>query len=479
MTDSFSEYVDGEAGKQNGGATQNENRAQSNATASPRRRNTPDHVRLPPNSPESEQGIIGCILQSPQDCLGECMEKLGDGGVVFYDLRNLTIYDACVGMHDRREPIDIITLQQKLKDDDMLEQVGGIPYLNQCVDAVPSAANLITYLDIIQEKYLFRKMIQTCTAAVGRVYEYQGEVDALMDEIERDVLAIRPGKRLGEADAKTLVNHALTELERLFAQAGAIGGLSTGLPDVDKLTDGLHAGEMIVVAAYPGVGKSALSANIAVINALAGHACAIFSLEMTPGQLMMRALCSEARLDTYAVRDNTVSEADMARLNIAAQRLRAAPIRIENCNGMTSGQLRAMARRLHQKEPLRLAVVDYLQLVSHPADNREQEVAAISKAVKSMAMELNIPVLALSQLNDEGRMRESRAIGQDADSVWKIELDGERQPKDQPVKLRVDKNRNGPTGTVNLMFRKTFTRFESRSKIQDADIPPPNYDYNK
>ena len=221
--------------------------------------------RLPPNAPDMERGVLGCVLLSPNECMGECLEKIrGDGKEVFYDLRHQTIFEALVEMYDAREAIDVITLQQRLKDRQLLEQVGGLAYLAQLQDAVPSAANLAYYLDIVREKFLLRKMIATCTDVVGRVYDYEGEVDALMDEVERDVLRISEARVQGAVlSTKELVGKAIGTIEHYFNRQGSLNGLATGFADLDRMTDGLHGSEMIVIAARPSMGKTSLAMNIA------------------------------------------------------------------------------------------------------------------------------------------------------------------------------------------------------------------------
>jgi replicative DNA helicase len=212
--------------------------------------------RLPPHSEEMERGVLGCILLSPNDCLGQCIEKLKAGPEVFYDLRHQTIYEALIAMYDKREPIDIIMLQQRLKDRGLLDQIGGIPYLNALQDSVPSAANLTYYLDIVEEKSLLRKMIHTCTDVVGRVYDYDGEVDALLDEVERDILRMSESRSGGTIEpVKSLVNKAIGLVENYFNRQGTLGGLATGFSDLDRMTDGMHGGEMIIIAARPSMGK--------------------------------------------------------------------------------------------------------------------------------------------------------------------------------------------------------------------------------
>src|SRR5947208_2645855 len=220
--------------------------------------------RLPPHSPEAEKGVLGCVLLSPNDCMAECIEKFKSGAEVFYDLRHQTIFSALAEMYDGREAIDIITLQQRLKNKQILEEVGGIPYLATLPDTVPSSANLSYYLDIVQEKYLLRKMIHTCTDVVSRVYDYEGEVDALMDEVERDILRISESRVQSHTNTiKELVKKAINTIEDFHQRQGMLTGVGTGFTDLDKMTSGLHPGEMIVIAARPSMGKTSLAMNIA------------------------------------------------------------------------------------------------------------------------------------------------------------------------------------------------------------------------
>jgi replicative DNA helicase len=220
--------------------------------------------RLPPHSIEAEQGVLGCILMSPQDCMSTVVEKITDRAQVFYDLRHQTIYTELLTMWDARTPIDLIVLMQRLKDGGKLEEIGGFSYLNELQDTVPSAANLIYYLDIVMEKDVLRRMISTCTDVVSRAYEHEGDVEMLLDTVERDVLALAESRHVtAQKSVKTLVQGAITLVEKYFERQGQINGLPTGFEDLDRLTDGLHAGEMIVLAARPSMGKTSLAMNIA------------------------------------------------------------------------------------------------------------------------------------------------------------------------------------------------------------------------
>jgi replicative DNA helicase len=457
--------------------------------------------RLPPNSAEpggAEQGVLGCCLLSPNECLGECVEKLKDAGhEVFYDLRHQTIYEMLAEMFNAREAIDIITVQQKLKDKQLLEQIGGISYLSQLQDAVPSAANLSYYLEIVREKFLLRKMIQTCTEVVGRVYDYEGEVDALMDEVERDVLRISESRAQSDVlTTKQLVSNAVQTIENFFNRKGTLTGLGTGFVDLDRMTDGLHGSEMIVIAARPSMGKTSLAMNVVEHVVLEQKLpAAVFSLEMSAEALILRMMCSIARVNLRSIREGFMSESDFPKLTSAAGRLANAKLFIDDSAGLSILQLRARARRLHQQHGVKLFVVDYLQLLHSTArrsqENRQQEISDISSGIKALAKELKVPVLVLSQLNrelerDKNRkprlsdLRESGAIEQDADLVGLLYKPNAGDDEDGaaaeeadglPVNLLIAKQRNGPTGDVNLTFLKPYTRFESAAKVSDEDVP--------
>jgi replicative DNA helicase len=451
--------------------------------------------RLPPHSMEAEQGVLGCVLISPHDCLGECVEKLKRGAEVFYDLRHQTLYNELVTMYDEKEPIDLITLPQRLKDKQQLEGVGGLAYVSSLPDAVPSAANLSYYLDIVREKYILRRMIHTCTDIVGRVYEHEGEVEALLDEVEREVLQIVESRETGTMiGVKELVHKAINTIEDYHQRQGVLTGLSTGFPDLDKMTTGLHGGEMIVLAARPSMGKTSLAMNIAEhVSVEQQIPVGVFSLEMTSESLILRMLCSRARVNLRNIREGFLAERDFPKLTGAAGKLSQAPLFIDDSSGLSILQLRAKARRMATQYGVKLFVVDYLQLLhstSRRADNRQQEIADISNGLKGLAKELDVPVIVLSQLNREfekdkdrkprlSDLRESGAIEQDADVVALLyraktgddEDGGGREEEAIAVNLLIAKQRNGPTGDVHLTFMQTYTRFESAAKVSADDVP--------
>lgn len=454
--------------------------------------------RLPPSSHEAEQGVLGCILLAPQESMGICIERFKQGSEVFYDLRHQQIYDLLAGMYDQKEAIDFITVQQRLKDQHQLEGIGGIAYLATLVDSVPSAANLGYYLNIVREKYLLRKMLQTCTGAIARVYEHEGEVDSLLDEVERDVLRISEDRVEGTSRTiKDLVHKAINTIEEFHQRQGMLTGISTGFADFDKMTSGMHGGEMVVIAARPSMGKTSLAMNIAEHVAIEERLpVGVFSLEMTSESLVLRMLCSRSRVNLRNVRDGFLAERDFPKLTGSAGKLANAPLYIDDSSGLSILQLRAKARRMFQQHGIKLFVIDYLQLLnstSRRAENRQQEIADISNGVKALAKELNVPVIVLSQLNrelekDKNRkprlsdLRESGAIEQDADLVCLLykpssgdedEASGASSSEQDAVavNLYIAKQRNGPTGDVNLTFLKSYTRFESAAKVSAEDMP--------
>lgn len=452
--------------------------------------------RLPPHSIEAEQGVLGCVFLSPHECMGECIEKFKQGANVFYDLRHQVIYELLAEMYDKKEAIDVITVQQRLKDKQQLEAVGGIAYLATLPDTVPSAANLSFYVNILREKYILRKMISTCTNVVARVYEHEGKVDGLVDEVETEIL--RLSEERVEAQTlmiKDVVHKAINRLEQYHANQGMLTGIATGFPDLDKLTTGMHGGEMIVIAARPSMGKTSLAMNIAEAVAIDQKLpVGVFSLEMSSESLVLRMLCSRARVNLRNVREGFFSERDFPKITSAAGKLAASPLYIDDTAGLSILQLRAKARRMWQQYGIKLFVVDYLQLLhstARRAENRQQEIADISSGVKALAKELDVPVIVLSQLNRElekeknrkprmSDLRESGAIEQDADLIGLLYKpnagDDDEGPSIEqeavPVNLLIAKQRNGPAQVdVNLTFLKTYTRFESAAKISADDIP--------
>jgi len=420
---------------------------------------------LPPNSLESEMAVIGACLTDPQTCIAECQIVLTE--MHFYDLRCRTVWE-CVCASEPHE-VNMATIAQRLRDGKMLDKIGGIPFLTECQDHCHSPAHLPAWLETLSDKFVLRRVISRCNEVVEAALDAPESSVAFLDRLEADILAIRPNQRR-QTDVKALVRESINKLQERYDNPDRIIGISTGLLDLDYLTDGIHPGEMIAIAGYPSTGKTALAVQVAVGAALNGIPIGIFSAEMRPVQLVVRSLCSEARANARKLDERSVS-----RLVSQVGRLSKAPIHIEPASGLTIGQVVAMARRMKQKHGIKIIVVDYIGLIGGIGDNREQEVASVAHGCKAMALELDCAVLALSQLNDDGKLRESRATSQDADSVWILENEGDWKPVLQPVNLNIEKCRDGETGQVKLTFLKTMTRFECVSKVSDEDVPETRY----
>ena len=452
----------------------------------------PDAHRMLPQSQDAELGLLGSILLCPKEVMGECVEKqitpehfhAPAHGIIFGILREL--YDAA-------KPIDFILLTQLLRNRELIDQVGGPAFINSLFTFVPTAANASYYAEILKEKSTLRGIITTCTEMASRAYEEQEAVDTFIDEVEAKVFAITESR----LDAKTFkvkdaVCAALSNIEKLYERKGETGGLATGYKDLDKMTDGLHAAEMIVIAARPSMGKTALAMNIAEHVALTGkHAVAIFSLEMSTEQLMQRFLCCRAKVNMSKVRDGFMTDRDFNNLTAAAAAIAESQIHIDDTAGLSILELRAKARRLKAQHDIKLIVIDYLQLLKSTSkrgqDNRQIEIAEISQGIKALAKELDIPIIVLAQLNrnPEARaggkprlsdLRESGSIEQDADLVgllvrYEYYADNEEEKANTAgeAELIIAKQRNGPVGEVLLTFLKEFTRFEDRAKREESE----------
>lgn len=449
--------------------------------------------RLPPHSPEAERVIIGSILQNAVDCLPLAIETLTAGGLAFYDLRHQTIYDCALELWEERKPVDLIIVYQVLKDRNMAEQVGGVGYMSSMNDVGPAMLNM--YLNIVQDKFLCRRMIKACVEATGDLYNHSGNPGEVIDSTERKILDVRRHQNQTLTPRTVdLVSDALTTIEQASARKDMVTGLATGFTDLDKLTTGLQPAEMVVIAARPSMGKTSLAMNIAENAAIElKEPVGIFSLEMTAKSLILRMVCSRARVNLRNVSDGFLADREFDKLKSAAGQLAVAPLHIDDTKGLSVMQLRAKARRMQQQYGIKLLVVDYLQLLNDARpdrrwEGRQQEVSNISNGLKCLAGELNIPVLVLSQLNRDvereknrkprmSDLRESGAIENDADFIgllYRVGNEDDEKTRDcERINLMIGKQRNGPSNVdVNLVFLKAFTRFESSSKIGgDDDVP--------
>src|SRR6266850_1891861 len=445
-----------------------------------------DIHRSPPHSVEAEQGVLGSMLISPRETIAECVEKINEE--YFYVPAHRTIYNVLVDLWNTGQAIDLITFTLVLRDRNLLESVGGAAFVTSLFTFVPTAANVQYYLEIVRDKYILRQIISAATESVRRAYEEQDEVNNLLDEVEQRIFAVGDDRFKGQLlSMKEQVMSTLESIEKLFENKGAITGVSTGFRDLDKLTSGLHSSEMIVIAARPSMGKTALAMNIAEHAALeAKLPVAIFSLEMSAQQLVQRMLCSRARVNLAKTRDGFLGERDFPSLTAAASKLAEAKIFIDDSAALSILELRAKARRLKAQQDVQLIIIDYLQLLRSTSrraqDNRQLEISEISAGLKGLAKELKIPVIVVAQLNRQPEqrtggkprlsdLRESGSIEQDADLVGLLvrpemyeEDDEARQEKSGEAELIIAKQRNGPVGEIPLTFLKEFTRFEDRAR---------------
>lgn len=447
-----------------------------------------DVPRSLPFSEDGEKGVLCSLLLSPREVSDLCVLRLRPDA--FYIPAHQIIYNLVIEFSDKSKPIDFVSLKQGLKDRNQLEEIGGPEFLSSLYSFVPTAANAAYYIEIVREKYLLRRLILTCNKLASQCYDPQEEIEPLLDDAEKEIFAITGEHVTTEmASTKELVMEAIEQIERLYENRGSVTGLATGFIELDRMTSGLHPSEMIVIAARPSMGKTALAMNIAEHVAMdVGKPVAVFSLEMSSQQLVQRLLCSRAKVDLQKVRNGFLSERDFPNLTTAAARLAAAKMFIDDTPGLTITELRAKARRMKSQHDIQLIIVDYLQLLRSTTrraqDNRQLEISEISGGIKALAKELNLPIIVIAQLNRQpdaraqqgGRprlsdLRESGSIEQDADLVGLLvrpeyyETDEDaKQEKAGEAELIIAKQRNGPTGDVPLTFLKEFTRFENRAR---------------
>jgi replicative DNA helicase len=449
--------------------------------------------RVLPNSVEAEMAVLGAMLLKPQEAGPLVRERINEAH--FYYGPHQLIFREIVAQQDALQSIDLITLTQRLQDKGLLEQIGGAVYLTDLYTRVPTAAHVEDYVEIVHEKFLLRRLVAAAADIVSRCFEQQDQVKTWLDEVEQHLFEITTERSSSVArPVRNLIKDAMASIERLYDQRGAVTGLATGFRDLDRLTSGLHDGNMIVIAARPSMGKTALAMNIAEHVAIDQNLpVGVFSLEMSSEELVKRMLCSRAKVNLRAVRDGFLSAKDFHPLTAAASQLMKAPIYIDDSASLTIGQVRSKARRLKSQHDIRLLVVDYLQLMRSPSRrselNRQVEIAEISSGVKALAKELRIPVVVLSQLNRQPEqreggkprladLRESGAIEQDADVVGLLvrpemyaDDDQHKSETEGEATLVIAKQRNGPTGEVSLTFLKEYTRFVDRAKLDHEDVP--------
>ena len=448
--------------------------------------------RTLPHNLEAEKCVLGAILINNQS-FNQAAEVI-DAGDFFRDAHR-RIFEKMVLLTDRNDPVDLVTLKDELTRSGELDEVGGPAYISGLTDGVPRSANIEHYAKIVREKSTLRRLIQSATDVAARAYDAEEDADDLLDEAERVIFQIAEGRlRSGFVRVGELVDSGYQLIERLQAQKGLVTGVPSGFVDLDEMTSGFQKSDLVIVAARPSMGKTSLVLNMAVNCAVeAGKSIGIFSLEMSKEQLFMRMLTSESRVDAHRFRGGFLGEQDYARLVDAFARLHDARIFIDDTPAVGILEMRAKSRRLKLEHGLDMLVIDYLQLMQGRGrfENRQAELASISRSLKILAKELEVPILALSQLSraPETRgdhrpqlsdLRESGALEQDADVVlfiFREEMygaEGERTLETEgTAEIIIGKQRNGPTGAVRLAFLKQYTRFENLAagsyRRQDAE----------
>ena len=434
--------------------------------------------KLPPQNIEAEQSILGGVLIENY-AVNKVMEVLAPDD--FYRESHRKIYKALIDLSERDEPADLITLTNELKNNGHLDSVGGASYITSLIDSVPTAANIEYYVKIVKEKAILRKLIQTSTEIITQSYEDRGDVEGFLDEAERAIFDISENRvRPSFYPIRDVIKDSFKILERLYEKKELVTGIPSGFKELDRLTAGFQPSDLIIVAGRPSMGKTAFCLNIAQYAAIQKKIpIAIFSLEMSKEQLGIRMLCSEAHVEGTKLRSGFLSESDWPRLTIAAGNLSDASIYIDDTAALTILELRAKARRLKTEQGgLGMVIIDYLQLMKGRTrvESRQQEISEISRSLKALAKELRIPVIAVSQLSRKTEertgnkpqlsdLRESGAIEQDADLILFIYRDeiynrAEDNPNKGKAEIIIGKQRNGPTGKVDLAFLDKFTTFK-------------------
>ncbi|HYZ92687.1 MAG TPA: replicative DNA helicase [Actinomycetota bacterium] len=436
--------------------------------------------RVPPHSVEAEESVLGAMLLS-ETSISDVLEKLRSDD--FYKPAHRRIFESVVSLFGRGEAVDSVTAAEELRRAGALEEVGGKPYLFHLVNSVPAASNASYYARIVEETALLRRMIEATQQAAAMAFESSDDVDNIVDQVEQMIFSVAQ-RRLGDrfAHIRDLLHEHLEQVEALQLRGASVTGVPSGFIDLDNLTSGLQPSNLVIVAARPSFGKTSFALNIAQQAATEhGVPVAIFSLEMSKMELVQRLVCAEALVDVHKLRTGNLSDQDWSRLATAVGRLADAPVYIDDTEAVTVLEIRAKARRLKQKHGLGLVIVDYLQLMSGPrrSENRQQEISEISRSLKILARELEVPVIAVSQLSRavEARqdkrpmladLRESGAIEQDADLVifiYRDEVYNPDSPDKGTVEILLSKHRNGPVGRLKLTFLQNYTKFASYTGV--------------
>jgi len=445
--------------------------------------------RLPPQNMEAEQAVLGAIFLEPSSLTLASEILIPED---FYRGAHQRIFDAMLSLNDKGEAVDLITVTEELAAKKLLEDVGGISYLSELAGSVPTAANIEYYAKIVGEKSILRRLIRTATNIAQEGYTREDEVDVLLSEAEKDILAVSQRKNSGAFhDIKDVLVRTYDNIEQMHNRAGEITGIATGFAELDKMTAGFQRNDLIIVGARPSVGKTAFALNISQnVATKTGENVAIFSLEMGAEQLVMRMLCAEGNIDAQRLRTGSLTDEDWGKLTMAMGSLSNAGIFIDDTPGVRVQDIRAKCRRLKQEHGLGMILIDYLQLIlgsGRSGENRQQEVSEISRSLKGLARELQVPVIALSQLSrgveqrqDKRPMmsdiRESGSIEQDADIVaflYRDDYYDKESENKNIIEIIIAKQRNGPTGTVSLAFVKEYNKFVNlERRFDDSAVPP-------
>jgi len=432
--------------------------------------------RVPPHNNEAEQSVIGAIFLEPQALITAAELLMPED---FYRMAHEKIFQTMIILSDKGQAIDVVTVTEELSAKKELEDVGGISYLMEIANSVPTAANIVHYARIVEEKALLRRLIRVATSIVEDGYAREDEVEALLAEAEKKMMEVSNRKNAGDfVHIKDVLVETYDSIELLHTQKGDVTGIPTGFRDLDKITAGFQRNDLIIVAARPSVGKTAFALNVAQnVATKTDENVAIFSLEMGAEQLVMRMLCAEGNIDAQVLRTGALEAEDWRKLTMAMGSLSNAGIFIDDSPGIRVNDIRSKCRRLQQEHGLGMIMIDYMQLIAgsgtKPGENRQQEVSEISRSLKSLARELKVPVVALSQLSrgveqrqDKRPMmsdlRESGSIEQDADIVsflYREDYYDKETENQNMIEIIIAKQRNGPTGTVTLAFAKEYNKF--------------------
>ena len=435
---------------------------------------------VPPQNLEAEQSLLGSVLLE-NEALFKVLEIIKKDD--FYRESNRQIYQAMIDLYEKNEPTDLITVTEVLKRKNKLDEVGGASYLADLLENIPTAANIEYYAKIIRQKSILRNLIHSATEIVSKATTAEENVEDILDFSEKTIFQISEEQtKQSFYPLKTILKSTFKDIERLYEKKQLITGMPSGFTELDSKTSGFQPSDLIIIAGRPSMGKTAFALNVAQHASQEAHiAIALFSLEMSKEQLALRMLCSEARVDNHKLRTGFIAESDWGKLSMAAGKLADSKMYIDDTPGITVFEMRAKSRRLKAEHGLGMIIVDYLQLMAgskNRSDSREQEISEISRSLKGLAKELHVPVIALSQLNRKvedridkrphmADLRESGAIEQDADVILFIYRDEVYHPDSDESKGKAEviigKQRNGPTGEIQLSFINEYTRFENYS----------------